>query len=85
LEKFESLHDAVAKIKSNATKVSSISESIKDELTGHLRSIRREVAGNTDQLTLKADKPLELTSWEEDGFIDNEELGLNLRRPEQVA
>jgi hypothetical protein len=85
LDRFESLHDAVAKIKSNATKVSSISEGIKDELTGHLRSIRREVAGNTEQLVLKADKPLELTSWEEDGFVDDEEFGINLDRPDQVA
>ena len=85
LERFESLHDAVAKIKSNATKVSSISEGIKDELTGHLRSIRREVAGNTEQLVLKADKPLELTSLDEDGFIDDEELGINLDRPDKVA
>ena len=85
LERFESLHDAVAKIKSNATKVSSISEGIKDELTGHLRSIRREVAGNTEQLVLKADKPLELTSLEEDGFIDDEELGINLNREDKVA
>ena len=85
LERFESLHDAVAKIKSNATKVSSISEGIKDELTGHLRSIRREVAGNSEQLVLKVEQPLELTSWEEDDFVDDEELGINLDRPDQVA
>lgn len=85
LDKFESLHDAVAKIKSNATKVSSISEGIKDELTGHLRSIRREVAGNTEQLVLKVEQPLELTSWDEDGFVDDEELGINLDRPGKVA
>jgi hypothetical protein len=85
LDRFESLHDAVAKIKSNATKVSSISETIKDELTGHLRSIRREVAGNAEQLVLKVEQPLELTSWDEDSFVVNEELGINLDRPDKVA
>jgi hypothetical protein len=84
LDRFTQVDDSVQVIKKEATNISSLGESIKDALTGHLRAMRREVAGNVEQVMLENDAVLEITALEDD-FIEIEELGINLNRPDQVA
>jgi hypothetical protein len=83
LDRFGKIDDSVREIKSHAGTISSVGESIKDELTGHLRAMRREVAGEVEQLVLEGEKALEIESLDNDEFIDEEELGINLDSPEK--
>jgi hypothetical protein len=90
LERFESIDGAVGKIKSQADSIRTISEGIKDDLSTHLRAMRREIAGGVQQISLDDQKPLELVEADDFDFgfdseeiIDDEELGINLNRPEK--
>ena len=84
LDRFTQIDDSVQVIKKEATNISSLGESIKDALSGHLRAMRREVAGNVEQVMLEDDSVLEITALEDD-FIEIEELGINLDRDDKVA
>jgi len=84
LDRFTQIDDSVQVIKKEATNISSLGESIKDGLSGHLRAMRREVAGNVEQVMLENDAVLEITALEDD-FIEIEELGINLNRDDKVA
>lgn len=84
LDRFTLIDDSVREIKTQATNISSVGESMKDSLSSNLRAMRREVAGNTEQILLENDAVLEITSLDED-FIEVEELGIDLSRPDKVA
>jgi hypothetical protein len=59
--------------------------SLKNQIANNLEAIQASISLDLDSLELEPQATLELTSWEEDGFVDDEELGINLDRPEQVA
>lgn len=65
LERFESITGAAGKIKTQADAILSNTESIKDDLSIHLRSMRREIAGVVQQITLESEKTLELPNYDE--------------------
>lgn len=71
LERFETITGAAGKIKTQADSILSNTESIKDDLSTHLRSMRREIAGVVQQITLESEKTLELPNY--DDFEDFEE------------
>lgn len=71
LERFETITGAAGKIKTQADSILSNTESIKDDLSTHLRSMRREIAGVVQQITLESEKTLELPNYED--FEDFEE------------
>lgn len=61
LEKFVKVHDHVKKIKENAQDVADLAEEIKDDIHTYLRSIRREIDGGVQQISMEPIVPLELT------------------------
>jgi hypothetical protein len=73
----------VGKIKTQADSIRTVSEGIKDDLTSHLRSMRREIAGAVQQITIDNNKPLELPALDDDS--DPEFLGINIdfNQPEE--
>lgn len=73
LERFESITGAAGKIKTQADAILSNTESIKDDLSIHLRSMRREIAGVVQQITLEAEKTLELPNYDEIEEYDEDE------------
>jgi hypothetical protein len=74
LEKFNDIEDSVGKIKTQADNIRSVSEAIKDALTTHLKSIRREVSGSVEQITLEPADPFELESLDESDFDFEDDL-----------
>lgn len=73
LERFESITGAAGKIKTQADAILSNTESIKDDLSIHLRSMRREIAGVVQQITLESEKTLELPNYDEIEEYDEDE------------
>ena len=73
LDRFENITGAAGKIKTQADVILSSTEAIKDDLTSHLRSMRREIAGVVQQLTIATEKTLELPNYEEIEYFDEEE------------
>jgi predicted nucleic acid-binding Zn-ribbon protein len=76
LERFDAIDGAVGKIKTQADSIRTVSEGIKDDLTSHLRSMRREIAGAVQQITIDNNNPLELPALDDDS--DPEFLGINI-------
>jgi hypothetical protein len=76
LERFDAIDGAVGKIKTQADSIRTVSEGIKDDLTSHLRSMRREIAGAVQQITLDNNNQLELPALDDDS--DPEFLGINI-------
>jgi hypothetical protein len=76
LERFDAIDGAVGKIKTQADSIRTVSEGIKDDLTSHLRSMRREIAGAVQQITIDNNRPLELPALDDDS--DPEFLGINI-------
>ena len=76
LERFDAIEGAVGNIKTQADSIRTVSEGIKDDLTSHLRSMRREIAGAVQQITLDNNKPLELPALDDES--DPEFLGINI-------
>jgi hypothetical protein len=74
LERFETITGAAGKIKTQADSILSNTESIKDDLSTHLRSMRREIAGVVQQITLESEKTLELPTYEEFDEFDEDEV-----------
>jgi hypothetical protein len=74
LERFETITGAAGKIKTQADSILSNTESIKDDLSTHLRSMRREIAGVVQQITLESEKTLELPTYEELDEFDEDEV-----------
>lgn len=72
LEKFAKVQDHVKKIKDNAQDIFDISEDIKDDIHTYLRSIRREIDGGVQQISLEPIVPLELTDADLDEVGDEE-------------
>ena len=73
LDRFESITGAAGKIKTQADAILSNTESIKDDLSIHLRSMRREIAGVVQQITLESEKTLELPNYDEIEEHDEDE------------
>jgi hypothetical protein len=76
LERFDAIEGAVGTIKTQADSIRTVSEGIKDDLTSHLRSMRREIAGAVQQITIDNNKPLELPALDDES--DPEFLGINI-------
>jgi hypothetical protein len=76
LERFDAIDGAVGKIKTQADSIRTVSEGIKDDLTSHLRSMRREIAGAVQQITLDNNNQLELPALDDES--DPEFLGINI-------
>lgn len=61
LEKFAKFQDHAKVIKDNAQDIVDLAEDIKDDINQYLRSIRREIDGGVQQISLDPIVPLELT------------------------
>lgn len=66
LKKIDAIDTSVRRIRTEANNISSTAEEVKDALTKHLNSIRRELIGSVQQLTLENETPLALPESEED-------------------
>lgn len=66
LEKFAKFQDHAKAIKDNAQDIVDLAEDIKDDINQYLRSIRREIDGGVQQISLDPIVPLELTEAEFD-------------------
>ena len=66
------MQDHVKKIKDNAQDIFDLSEDIKDDIHTYLRSIRREIDGGVQQISLEPIVPLELTDADLDEVGDEE-------------
>lgn len=85
LEKFGKIDDSVKTIKTQAGNISSVAEEIKDELSGHLRAMRREVAGTAEQVLLQDETTLAISSSFEDSDSEFEGIVIDFERPESEA
>lgn len=74
LNKIDEIETSVRRIRKEANSISSISEEIRDALTQHLNSIRRELQGSVQQLTLETDNIVALPELEEHLSLSEEDL-----------
>jgi hypothetical protein len=58
---------------------------LKAEIVDSLESIQASISVDLDPIELQADQVLEIEATAEEDFIDDEELGINLNRPDKVA
>jgi hypothetical protein len=58
---------------------------LKAEIVDSLESIQASISVDLDPIELQADQALEIEATAEEEFIDDEELGINLNRPDKVA
>lgn len=74
LEKFSEIEDSALAINKEVGKVRLVAETIKDGLTEHLKSIRREVSGSVTQITIQPVDPFALEAADdlEDEVIEEE-------------
>jgi hypothetical protein len=85
LRMFDSLTKDARSVERLGKKMVIDATSLKNQIANNLEAIQASISLDLDSLELEPQATLELTSWEEDGFVDDEELGINLDRPEQVA
>jgi hypothetical protein len=85
LRMFDSLTKDARSVERLGKKMVIDATALKNEIANNLEAIQASISLDLDALELEPQATLELTSWEEDGFVDDEELGINLDRPEQVA
>jgi len=83
LERFDVIDGAVGKIKTQADSIRTVSEGIKDDLTSHLRSMRREIAGAVQQITIDNNKPLELPALSDDSDPEFEGMVIDFEQTEE--
>lgn len=74
LKKLDAIDTAVLQIRKQANNISSTAEEIKDALTKHLNSIRRELHGSVQQLTLENEVQLALPETENELELTEEEF-----------
>jgi dimeric dUTPase (all-alpha-NTP-PPase superfamily) len=85
LRMFDSLTKDARSVERLGKKMVIDATALKNEIANNLEAIQASISLDLDALELEPQATLELTAWEEDGFVDDEELGINLDRPEQVA
>jgi hypothetical protein len=83
LERFDAIDGAVGKIKTQADSIRTVSEGIKDDLTSHLRSMRREIAGAVQQITIDNNKPLELPALNEESDPEFQGMVIDFEQSEE--
>jgi hypothetical protein len=83
LERFDAIDGAVGKIKTQADSIRTVSEGIKDDLTSHLRSMRREIAGAVQQITIDNNKPLELPALNEESDPEFQGMVIDFEQTEE--
>jgi hypothetical protein len=85
LKKFDSLTKDARSVEKLGKQMVSSATLLKAEIANNLEAIQASISLDLEPIALEPQQSLELTSWEEDGFVDDEELGINLDRPDQVA
>jgi len=83
LDRFDAIDGAVGRIKTQADTIRTVTEGIKDDLTSHLRSMRREIAGAVQQITLENNKPLELPALDDESDSEFQGLVIDFEQPEE--
>lgn len=85
LRRFDSLSKNARSIEKSAKLVIQEAIALKGEIAGHLGSIQASVGLELAPLELQSEDPLEIEMLVENDFIEIEELGINLNRPDKVA
>ena len=85
LKKFDSLTKDARSVEKLGKQMVSDATLLKAEIVENLEAIQASISLDLQPLELDTQQPLELTSWEQEGFVDDEELGINLDRPDKVA